>query len=91
MLPTLRAGDRLLVATAAGPRPGRIVVRRLPTGRSSVKRASERRETRAGDGWWVLSDNPEEGVDSWPAGPVPEQDVLAVVRARLWPRPSRLR
>jgi hypothetical protein len=42
-------------------------------------------------GWWVERDNPDEGVDSWLVGPIPEQDVVAVVRARVWPLVRRAR
>jgi len=38
-------------------------------------------------GWWLTSDNPVVGVDSRHRGPVPDPDVLAVVLARVWPRP----
>jgi hypothetical protein len=81
MLPTLRPGDRLLVRWGASPRPGRLVVVRLPDGVVAVKRAFRR----DGPGWWVERDNPAEGVDSWQVGAIPDDDVLAVVRARLWP------
>ncbi|WP_323368664.1 MULTISPECIES: S24/S26 family peptidase [unclassified Nocardioides] len=92
MRPLLAPGDRLLIDHHGRPGPGRLVVARFADGTLAVKRAVERRSTRAGDpGWWLLSDNPAEGVDSRHRGPVAEQDVLAVVRARLWPRPSRLR
>ena len=43
------------------------------------------------DGWWVERDNPAEGVDSWSAGTVPPDGLLAVVLLRLWPRPGRVR
>ena len=36
-------------------------------------------------GWWVERDNPAEGVDSWLVGAIPDEDVLAVVVARVWP------
>jgi len=42
----------------------------------------------------VERDNPGRGTDSWTAGvgALPESDVLAVVLARVWPRPTtRLR
>ncbi|MGN6244385.1 MAG: S24/S26 family peptidase [Motilibacteraceae bacterium] len=81
MLPTLLPGDRLLVRWGAPPRPGRLVVVRLPDGVVAVKRAFRR----DGDGWWVERDNPAEGVDSWLVGAIPEQDVLGLVRGRLWP------
>ena len=87
MQPTLYDGDRLLVRHRATPRDGELVVVRLPDGVVAVKRATMRRD----DGWWVERDNPAEGVDSWAVGAIPDSDVLAVVRARLWPprRPPR--
>ena len=91
MLPTLRPGDRLLVSYRRPVREGDVVVARLADGTMSVKRAAERRTTRTGGpGWWLLSDNPVDGVDSRHRGPVPDDRVLAVVRARVWPRPRRL-
>jgi hypothetical protein len=39
------------------------------------------------DGWWVHGDNPFGSTDSRELGPA---DVVAVVRARLWPRPGRI-
>jgi phage repressor protein C with HTH and peptisase S24 domain len=90
MLPTLRPGDRLLVRYAAPVTPGRLVLARLADGSLVVKRAAEARKTRTGAaGWWLLSDNPREGVDSRHRGVVAARDVLAVVVARLWPRPTR--
>ena len=90
MLPTLRPGDRLLVRYAAPVAAGRLVLARFPDGSCVVKRAAEARETRTGDaGWWLLSDNPDEGVDSRHRGVVSADDVVAVVIARLWPRPRR--
>jgi nickel-type superoxide dismutase maturation protease len=84
MTPSLRPGDRLLVAYRRTPRIGDVVVARFADGTLAVKRVAERRTT----GWWLLSDNPDEGVDSRHRGPVPE--VLAVALGRAWPRP-RLR
>jgi phage repressor protein C with HTH and peptisase S24 domain len=85
MQPTLYDGDRLVVRHGAVPRPGRLAVVRLPDGVLAVKRVTMRRP----DGWWVERDNPAEGVDSWLVGAVPDQDVVAVVRARLWPQRRR--
>jgi hypothetical protein len=66
-----------------------LVLARLPDGTVAVKRAVEARSTRGGDpGWWLLSDNPDEGVDSRHRGAFPAPDVVAVVMARLWPRPA---
>jgi hypothetical protein len=93
MRPTLEAGDRLLVRYAAPVAVGRLVVARFADGTRVVKRAAERRSTRTGGpGWWLLSDNPGAGVDSRHRGVVADPDVVAVVVARLWPRPRwRLR
>jgi type IV secretory pathway protease TraF len=89
MQPTLRPGDRLLVRYAAPVTPGRLVLARFPDGTLAVKRAAETRQTRSGEpGWWLLSDNPDEGVDSRHRGVIPATDVVAVVVARLWPRPA---
>jgi phage repressor protein C with HTH and peptisase S24 domain len=83
MRPTLAAGDRLLVRHRRLPRTGEVVVARLADGTVAVKRAAEQRP----GGWWLLSVNPAEGVDSRHRGVVPERDVVGVVLARLWPRP----
>ncbi|MBF4160887.1 S24/S26 family peptidase [Nocardioides sp. CBS4Y-1] len=92
MLPTLRPSDRLLVvhrrAGAPHPRAGGIVVARFVDGTLTVKRCVEPRQTSSGrSGWWLLSDNPERGVDSRHRGPVADDAVLALVVGRLWPRP----
>lgn len=83
MRPTLVPGDRLLVRYEVGPRPGDVVVARFADGTVVVKRAVERRRT----GWWLLGDAAPVGVDSRHRGPVPEERILGVVIARLWPRP----
>ncbi len=83
MAPTLSDGDRLLVAHGARPRAGRLAVVRFDDGVVAVKRLDHLTP----DGWWVTRDNPSEGRDSWSAGAVPANQVLAVVVARLWPRP----
>ena len=86
MRPRLHPGDRLLVDYRRRPHEGDVVVARLPDGTVAVKRAAERRTTRTGEpGWWLLSDDPDVGVDSRHRGVVPAEDVLAVVRFRLWP------
>lgn len=91
MLPTLRPGDRLLVSYRRQVRPGDLVVARFADGTVAVKRAAQRRTTRSGDpAWWLLSDHPDEGVDSRHRGPVPDRDVIAVTLVRVWPHPRRL-
>jgi phage repressor protein C with HTH and peptisase S24 domain len=86
MRPRLRPGDRMLVDYRRTPHPGDVVVARLPGGVLAIKRASERRTTALGEpGWWLLSDNAEEGSDSRRYGAVAEEDVLAVVVRRIWP------
>ena len=88
MLPTLREGDLLLVRHGARIRPGALVVARFPDGTLTVKRAADERRTRTGEAaWWLVSDNPGEGVDSRHRGPVAEEQVVGVVRLRVWPSP----
>lgn len=86
MLPTLRDGDLLLVRPGPSAEPGDLVVVVLPGDRPL---AVKRLVARVDDGWWVERDNPAEGVDSWAVGAVAPGDLLAVVVARLWPRPWR--
>jgi len=91
MRPLLAPGDRLLVVHGGAVCAGRVVVARFRDGTVAVKRAAERRTTAGGEaGWWLLSEDPEVGVDSRHRGPVPDDAVLAVVLGRLWPRPRRL-
>jgi hypothetical protein len=90
MLPTLRPGDRLLLSYRRAPRPGALVVARLPGGLLATKRAAERRTTELGEpGWWLLSDDPAAGTDSRTFGAVADGDVLAVVVTRIWPLARR--
>ncbi|MBT0768080.1 hypothetical protein KIH74_04050 [Kineosporia sp. J2-2] len=87
MEPALRDGDRLLVHWGGRPEPGLVAVVRLPGDRPlAVKRLAFREP----GGWWVERDNPAEGVDSWQVGAVPDDDVLAVVLFRIWPRPGKI-
>ena len=86
MRPTLAPGDRLLVRHRGSLRPGRVVVARFADGTVAVKRATDQRP----GGWWLLSDNPGDGVDSRHRGVVPDEDVVGVVLARVWPRPRLL-
>lgn len=86
MLPTLWPGDRLLVDHGRAPREGDLVAARFADGTVTVKRAAGRRTTRGGaPGWWLLSDNASEGIDSRHRGVVAEDQVIAVVVRRLWP------
>lgn len=87
MAPTLREGDRLLVRHGARPRPGRLVVVRLPDGVVAVKRVVRREP----GGWWVERDNPVVGVDSWTVGALSDDAVLARVLCRVWPLGRRVR
>lgn len=89
MTPTLRPGDRLLVDYRRRPAIGDVVVAVLPDEVLVVKRVAEDR----GGSWFLLSDNPDAAgvVDSRGRGPVADDRVLGVVRARIWPRPRRLR
>ncbi|MCW2753128.1 MAG: hypothetical protein JWQ32_539 [Marmoricola sp.] len=90
MRPTLRPGDRLLVAYGAGIAPGCLVMARFADGTLAVKRVGHAATTGSGGpGWFLTSDNPEQGIDSRHRGPVPADAVLGVVRARLWSRPRR--
>lgn len=85
MHPTLRDGDRLLVSYGRRVQPGDLVLVQLPGERPlAVKRALR---LEAG-GWFVERDNPREGVDSWSVGPIATEAVMAVVVARLAPRPA---
>lgn len=83
MQPTLRDGDRLLVRHGATPKVGDLAVVRLPDGVVAIKRVTRREPA----GWWVERDNPEEGVDSWSVGAIPDADLVAVAIVRIWPRP----
>jgi phage repressor protein C with HTH and peptisase S24 domain len=87
MVPALRDGDAVLVrAGGSVVRPGDVVVVRFATrpGALFVKRAARR----AGDGWWVLGDNPLVTDDSRAYGPA---EVVGRVVLRWWPRPGRVR
>jgi phage repressor protein C with HTH and peptisase S24 domain len=84
MLPTLHAGDCLLVRRGACVQPGQVVVARYPTrpGLLVVKRAVRP----VGDLWWIQGDNPALADDSRKDGPA---EVVGRVVLRYWPRPRR--
>ncbi len=86
MVPTLYHGDLLLVQYGALVRAGDVVILRHPFQQDLlvVKRAVERRP----GGWWVRGDNTFAGGDSTDYGVVPEELVVARVRARYRP-PAR--
>jgi hypothetical protein len=89
MAPTLRDGDACLVWWGRSPRPGDVVVARLPEGRGlGVKRIAFGDED---GGWWLRSDNVGVGTDSAAFGMVAGGDVLGRVLLRYWPRPAWLR
>ncbi|MCW2914076.1 MAG: putative phage repressor [Actinomycetia bacterium] len=85
MLPALRPGDRLLVRPGARIGAGDIVIARHPLqpGRLIVKRVTHR----AGDGWWLESDNQRASgrQDSWDFGAVPDRFILGRAVVRYWP------
>ncbi|HEY0937665.1 MAG TPA: S26 family signal peptidase, partial [Trebonia sp.] len=90
MLPALHPGDWLLARRTARIRPGRVVLAWHPQrpGFLLVKRAAGRVEPGEGKagGWWLASDNPAAGaVDSARFGPVPPENIVAVVLLRYWP------
>jgi signal peptidase I len=90
MEPTLLEGDRLLVRYAARVRPGDVVVARFPDGVVAVKRVLAEVPHHSGDPAWLLgSDNA--AAPGARRAPVRKDAVLAVVRARVWPRPGRIR
>ncbi|MGA8256525.1 MAG: S26 family signal peptidase [Nocardioides sp.] len=86
MSPTLRPGDRVLLSYRREAQVGDVVLARFADGTVVVKRVGERLSS----GWWLVSDAPAIGVDSRHRGPVPDADLLAVARVRIWPRPRRL-
>jgi type IV secretory pathway protease TraF len=91
MEPALSPGDRLLISYGRTPVEGDVVVARFVDGTVAVKRVAGTRTTVSGEpGWWLLSDNLAQGVDSRHRGAVAAEDVLGIAMWRLWPRPGRL-
>ena len=91
MQPTLFDGDLLLVLAGALPGTGRLGIVQLPpeadgTPRPlAVKRVSGR-DPEDPQRFWVESDNPRQGTDSWTFGSLGRSDVQGRVLARLrWP------
>src|SRR4051812_26458912 len=90
MAPSARHGDQLLVdvrAVRRPPRPGDVVIVRLPDRPLSVKRVIRVQP----DGVWLEGDNPFGSTDSRDLGAVPADDVVGRVLVRLWPRPGWVR
>jgi nickel-type superoxide dismutase maturation protease len=92
MLPALRPGDWLVVRRTANPRPGDLVVARLP---GDPSRLIVKRLTGGGpaEGWWLESDNQRAPgrKDSWDFGPVPASLLVGRVVLRYWPLRHGLR
>ncbi len=79
-----------MIAYGGAVEEGHVVMARFADGTLAVKRVDHAATISAGTpGWFLVSDNPEQGIDSRHRGPVPAESVLGVVRARLWPRPRR--
>jgi signal peptidase I len=90
MEPTLVDGDRLLVRYAAAVQPGDVVVATFPDGVVAVKRVLAEEAHHSGDPAWLLgSDNA--GAPGARRAPVRKDAVHALVVARVWPRPGRVR
>lgn len=95
MEPTLHDGDLLLALWGARVRPGAVAVVRLPpqaggTPRPVAVKRITGRDPDSPDRWWLDSDNPREGVTSFDVGSLRQSEVLAVVIARITPRPGRV-
>lgn len=89
MVPTLRAGDVLVVTLdVTTARPGDLVVVRWPGRPLSVKRLMQIEPDQS---WWVVRDSAQAGIDSFSEGAVPLDGRHGVALARMWPRPRRLR
>jgi nickel-type superoxide dismutase maturation protease len=84
MLPTLRPGDRLLVARIGRPRPDDLVVFRDP--RVPSRLLCKRVVSTDVNHIVVRGDNPEASTDSRVFGPVPLEWVVGRVLRRYWPR-----
>jgi nickel-type superoxide dismutase maturation protease len=90
MLPALQPGDWLIADRKRRPRPGDIVLARDP--REPSRTVAKRLLRFEPDGSaWLEGDNAAASTDSRHFGPVPVATVEAVVVARYWPRPRRLR
>jgi phage repressor protein C with HTH and peptisase S24 domain len=85
MVPTLHAGDALVVRRGGRVRVGDVVVGRF---RSRTDLLVVKRAVRAEDGgWWIQGDNPLIEDDSRAYGVA---DVIGRVLIRYYPKPGRL-
>jgi inner membrane protease subunit 1 len=84
MLPTLRPGDRLLVARLGHAKQGEIVVVRDP--RSPSRLICKRVVSADARHIVVRGDNPDASTDSRAFGPVPVEWVVGRVLRRYYPR-----
>jgi phage repressor protein C with HTH and peptisase S24 domain len=85
MSPTVRHGDRLLVARRGAARPGDVVLARFPSRPELL--VVKRCVREVPGGWWVQGDNELVTDDSRAFGPAV---VVGRVLARVAPRPGRL-
>jgi inner membrane protease subunit 1 len=83
MLPTLRPGDRLLVARIGHAREGDLVVVRDP--RSPSRLVCKRVVSADARHIVVRGDNPDASTDSRAFGPVPVEWVIGRVLRRYYP------
>jgi nickel-type superoxide dismutase maturation protease len=86
MAPTLRPGDRLLVARWPRLRPGHVIALRDP--RRSSRILVKRLVAVDGEHLTVMGDNPDASTDSRHFGAVPKAAVLGLVVYRYFPAPQ---
>jgi nickel-type superoxide dismutase maturation protease len=90
MRPALVPGDRLLIRWGTRIRPGDVVVARRPDRPTLL--VLKRAVHRAGDGWWLVGDDPAASDDSGVFGAVADDLVVGRMLLRWWPPwPARLR
>lgn len=85
MVPTLAAGEHVVVLRGAAVRVGDVVVLRHPDRPQLLLVKRLARPGAAPGTWEVASDNPAVGVDSRGFGPVLAGAVLGRVLWRTWP------
>ena len=87
MLPTLRHGDRLLVARLGRPRPADVVL--APDPRAPRREMIKRVARIDASGIHLRGDNPAASTDARAFGPVPAASVEWRAVVRYWP-PDRI-